>query len=78
MLQYIWCLCLALWLLEVLFIDVYKADGEIDTSGVTSLSDLDLRGIYRAIASVATGSITSLICGFFTDAFTSVVLIYDF
>ena len=37
------------------FIDVYKADDKIATSGATSLADLDLRRTYRAIDSVATG-----------------------
>ena len=37
------------------FINVYKADDEIDTSGATSLADIDLRRTYRAIDSVATG-----------------------
>ena len=46
------------------FIDVYKADDKIVTSGATSLSDLDLRRTYRAIGSVATGRIPSLICAF--------------
>ena len=47
-----------------LFIDVYKAEDKIVTSGATSLSDLDLRGtyIYRAIDSVATDSMPSLFC----------------
>ena len=44
------------------FIDVYKADDKIVTSGVTSLADIDLRGTYRAIDSVATGRIPSLFC----------------
>ena len=47
----------------MLFIDVYKADEKIATSGATSLSDLDLHGTYRAMDSVATGSIHSLFCG---------------
>ena len=44
------------------FIDVYKADDKIVTSRATSLSDIDLRRIYRAIYSVATGRIPSLFC----------------
>ena len=46
-----------------LFIDVYKADDKIATSGATSLADIDLRRTYRAIDSVATGRIPSLFCG---------------
>ena len=45
------------------FIDVYKADDKIATSGATSLADIDLRRTYRAIDSVATGRIPSLSCG---------------
>ena len=45
-----------------LFIDVYKADDKIATSGGTSLADIDLRRTYRAIDSVATGRIPSLFC----------------
>ena len=37
------------------FIDVYKADDKIATSGATSLADIDLRKTYRAIDRVATG-----------------------
>ena len=44
------------------FIDVYKADDKIATSGTTSLADLNLRRTYRAIDSVATGRIPSLSC----------------
>ena len=44
------------------FIDVYKADDKIVTSGVTSLVDINLRRTYRAIDSVATGIIPSLFC----------------
>ena len=44
------------------FIDVYKADDKIATSGATSLADIDLRRTYRAIDSVATGRIPSLFC----------------
>ena len=36
------------------FIDVYKADDKVVTSGATSLADIDLRRTYRAIDSVAT------------------------
>ena len=31
------------------FIDVYKVDDKIATSGATSLADIDLRRTYRAI-----------------------------
>ena len=44
------------------FIDVYKDDNKISTSGATSLADLDLRRTYKAIDSVATGRIPSLFC----------------
>ena len=44
------------------FIDVYKADDKISTSGATSLADIDLQRTYRAIDSVATGRIPSLFC----------------
>ena len=44
----------------MLFIDVYKADNKIDTSGSTSLGDLDLQ---RTIDRVATGRLPSLPCG---------------
>ena len=44
------------------FIDVYKADDKIVTSGTTSLADINLRRTYRAIDSVATGRIPSLFC----------------
>ena len=37
------------------FINVYKADDKIATSGATSLADIDLLRTYRAIDSVATG-----------------------
>ena len=43
------------------FIDVYKADDKIATS-VATLVDIDLRRIYGAIDSVATGRIPSLFC----------------
>ena len=46
----------------MLFIDVYKADNKIATSGATSLNDLDLRRTYRATDSVATGRIPCLSC----------------
>ena len=36
------------------FIDVYKTDDQIVTSGATSLADIDLRTTYRAIDNVAT------------------------
>ena len=41
------------------FIDVYKADNKIVTSGATSLVDIYLWRTYRAIDSVATGRIPS-------------------
>ena len=44
------------------FIDVYKADDKIATSGATSLADINLRRTYKAIDSVATGRIPSLFC----------------
>ena len=44
------------------FIDVYKADDKIATSGAPSLADIDLRRTYRALDSVATGRIPSLLC----------------
>ena len=44
------------------FIDVYKADDKIATSGAMSLADINLRRTYRAIDSVATGRIPSLFC----------------
>ena len=44
------------------FIDVYKVDEKIATSGATSLADVDLRSSYRAIDSVATGRIPCLFC----------------
>ena len=44
------------------FIDVYKADDKIVTSGAMSLADIDLGRTYRAIDSVATGRIPSLFC----------------
>ena len=46
------------------FIDVYKADDNIATSGSTSLAEIDLRRTYRSIDSVATGRIPSLFCGY--------------
>ena len=45
------------------FIDVYEADNKLVTSGVTSLAEIYLRRIYKAIDSVATGRIPSLFCG---------------
>ena len=48
---------------RVVFIDVYKADNKIATSGAMSLADIDLRRTYGAIDSVATGRIPSLFCG---------------
>ena len=46
------------------FIEVYKADSKIATSGATSLADIDLRRTYRAIDSVTTGRIPALSCAF--------------
>ena len=37
------------------FIDVYKADDKIATSGATPLADIDLRRTVRATDSVAAG-----------------------
>ena len=51
------------------FIDVFKADGKIATSGAMSLADIDLRKTYRAIDSVATGRIPSLFCDINQDFF---------
>ena len=46
------------------FIDVYKNDDKIATSGATLLADINLGRtyIYRAIDSVATGRTPSLFC----------------
>ena len=44
------------------FIDVYKTDNKIVTSGAASLADIDLRRTYRAIDSVTTGRISSSFC----------------
>ena len=44
------------------FINVYKADDKIVTSGATSLADINLWGTYKAIDSVANGKIPSLFC----------------
>ena len=44
------------------FIDVYKVDDKIATSDAPSLADINLRRMYRAIDSVATGRISSLFC----------------
>ena len=52
------------------FIDVYKADNKLATSGATSLDDIDLQRTYRARDSVATGSIPSLFCA--TSDFKSI------
>ena len=41
----------------MLFIDVYKADDKIATSGASQLTDLDMQRTYKAIDSVATGSV---------------------
>ena len=45
-----------------MYIDVYKGGDNFVTSGATLLSDLDLQETYRAIDSVATGRIPSLLC----------------
>ena len=45
------------------YIDVYSVDENFVTSGATLLADLDLQETYRAINSVATGSIPFLSCG---------------
>ena len=50
-----------------MYIDVYKANDKIATSGATSLTDIDLRRTYRAIDSVATGRIPSLFCGIMSE-----------
>ena len=44
------------------FIDAYKTDDKMVTSGATLLADINLRRTYRAIDSVATGRIPSLFC----------------
>ena len=44
------------------FIDVYKANDKIVTSGATSLAAMNLQRSYGAIDSVATGRIPSLFC----------------
>ena len=45
------------------FIDVYKADDKIVTSGAMSLADINLRTTYKEIIdSVAIGRIPSLFC----------------
>ena len=44
------------------FIDVYKANDKIVTSGETSLADINLWRTNGAIDSVATGRIPSLFC----------------
>ena len=44
------------------FIDVYKADDKIATSGATLLADIYLRRTYKAVDSVSTGRIPSLFC----------------
>ena len=43
-----------------MYIDVFKGDDNFATSGATLLSGLDLQETYRAIDSVATGSLPSL------------------
>ena len=42
------------------FIDVYKSDDKIATSGAMLLTGIDLQKTYKAINSVATGRIPSL------------------
>ena len=54
------------------FIDVYKADDKIATSGATSLADIYLRRTYKAIDSVATGRIPSLFCA--VSEFTKIIV----
>ena len=44
------------------FIDVYKTNAKIVTSGARSLADINLRRTYRAIDCVATGRTLSLFC----------------
>ena len=58
------------------FIDVYKADNKIATSGAMLLADIDLRRTYRAIDSVPTGRIPSLFCGstLYSDVFVITAL----
>ena len=51
-----------MYIFRGVFIDVYKADDKIATSGATSPADMNLRRTYRAIDSVATGRIPSLFC----------------
>ena len=46
------------------FIDAYKTDDKMVTSGATLLADINLRRTYRAIDSVATGRIPSLFWGY--------------
>ena len=41
--------------LALRLLEVYKAGNQIATSDAMSLANLDLRGTYRAIGSVATG-----------------------
>ena len=50
------------WRDRCVFIDVYKPDDKLVTSGSTSLAGIGLRRTYRAIDSVATGRIPSLSC----------------
>ena len=45
------------------FIDAYKVDNKIASSGATLLADIHLGRTYRAIDSVATARIPSLFCG---------------
>ena len=59
------------------FIDVYKADDKIVTSGATSLADINLRRTYRAIDSVATGRIPFLFCAASTSKFNLIGLQYQ-
>ena len=57
------------------FIDVYKTDDKLATSGATSLADIYLRKTYKTIDSVATGRIPSLFCalGLFKFNFTIIM-----
>ena len=56
------------------FINVYKADDKIATSGAMSLADINLRRTYRAIDSVSTGRIPSLFCAITIKSFQQCIL----
>ena len=51
-----------MYIFRGVFIDVYKVDDKIATSGATTMADIHLQSTYRAIDSVATGRIPSLSC----------------